>query len=245
MEERMIASPSFYADWRHVFKLDPDRTIPDEALAAVCRSGTDAILVGGSSGVTYDNTAKLLARIRRHDTPCALELTDPENAVPGFDGYFIPMVMNARDKDWLIGHQTSAIEEFGFLLPWESVAGEAYIVLNGESTAARVSGADSAIPESRVMAYGQLADRLWRVPVVYLEYSGTFGDMSLTRKVRGGLRQARLFYGGGIRTLEQARQAGEAADTVVVGNVIYDDLEAALATVEAVKISAKEQDHVF
>jgi len=241
----MIAFPSFYNEWRHVFKLDPDREISDEALEAVCRSGTDAILVGGSSGVTYENTVDLLARIRRYEVPCALELTDPECAVPGFDGYFIPMVMNAKDADWLIGHQTSAIEEFGAFLPWDSVAGEAYIVLNGESTAARVSGADCGISDSRAVAYGQLADRLWRVPVVYLEYSGAFGDMKLVRKVREELRQARLFYGGGIRTSEQAREAGRAADTVIVGNAIYDDLAAALGTVEAVKFSVKEQDHVF
>ncbi|WP_238162695.1 heptaprenylglyceryl phosphate synthase [Cohnella sp. AR92] len=245
MEERMIAFPSFYAGWRHVFKLDPDRPISDEDLEAVCLSGTDAILVGGSSGVTYENTVDLLARIRRYEVPCALELTDPESAVPGFDGYFVPLVMNAKETDWLIGHQTSAIEEFGAFLPWDMTAGEAYIVLNGEATAAKVTGAEAALTDSRVIAYSQLADRLWRVPVVYLEYSGAFGDMKLAKKVRETLRQAQLFYGGGVRTPEQARQAAEAADTVIVGNVVYDDLRAAIATVEAVKFSVKEQDHVF
>ncbi|MBB6675666.1 heptaprenylglyceryl phosphate synthase [Cohnella nanjingensis] len=240
--------PSFYQHWRHVFKLDPDREISDEALDRVCLSGTDAILVGGSSGVTYDNTVDLLSRIRRYESPCALELSDPACAVPGFDGYFIPMVLNTPRREWLIGRQTEALAEFGHLMPWESVAGEAYIVLNGESTAARVSGADASISAAQVLAYAQLADRLWRVPVLYMEYSGAFGDMALVRKVRDELNQARLVYGGGIRTAAQAREAASAAHTIVVGNAIYDDLEAALQTVGAARAAheqAKEQGYVF
>jgi len=241
----MISFPSFYAEWRHVFKLDPERELADEALERVCLSGTDAILVGGSSGVTYDNTVELLSRVRRYEVPCALELSDPASAVPGFDGYFVPMVLNTPHREWLIGRQAEALADYGHLMPWESVAGEAYLVLNGESTVARVTGAQTRLEPARVVAYAQLADRLWRVPVLYLEYSGTYGDMALVRKVRDELRQARLFYGGGIRTPEQARGAAAAAHTVVVGNVVYDDLPAALATVSAVKNSEKEQDHVF
>ena len=225
----------FFQTWRHVFKLDPDRAIDDRTLERICRSGTDAIIVGGSSGVTYDNTAGLLSRIRRHPVPCALELTDPALGVPGFDGYLIPMVLNARHRDWWIGRHAAALRQFGRFLPWEITAGEAYVVLNGHSTVARVTDAETGLTADEVEAYGQLADRLWRVPIVYLEYSGRFGDMEVVRRVRDGLTQARLFYGGGIRGAEQAPAAASAADTVIVGNVVYDDPEAALATVEAVK----------
>lgn len=227
--------PSFYKHWRHAFKLDPEREIGDEALEAVCLSGTDAILVGGSSGVTFDNTVDLLARIRRYELPCALELSDPAAGVPGFDGYFIPMVVNAKRKEWLIGHQVAALRDYGHLLPWDSVVGEAYLVLNPDSAAARISEADADLDDADALAYGQAADRLWNVPVLYVEYSGTFGKMPLVRKIREGLRQAHLFYGGGIDTPEKAKQAAEAADTVVVGNVVYSDLRAALSTVRAVK----------
>ncbi|WP_035154955.1 heptaprenylglyceryl phosphate synthase [Cohnella thermotolerans] len=241
----MIASPSFYRSWRHVFKLDPDRDIDDEALGRICLSGTDAVLVGGSSGVTFDNTVELMSRIRRYEVPCAFELSDPACAVPGFDGYFIPMVLNAARKEWVIGRQADALADYGHLLPWESVAGEAYLVLNPDCTAARLTEAETELTPAQAVAYGRLADRLLRVPVLYMEYSGVFGDMALVRRVRQELRQAQLLYGGGIRTPEQAREAAQAADTVVVGNVVYDDLKAALSTVDAVKFSAKEQDHVF
>lgn len=227
--------PSFYTSWRHVFKLDPDREIADEALERVCLSGTDGILVGGSSGVTFDNTVDLLSRIRRYEVPCAFELADPACGVPGFDGYFVPMVLNAPNSEWLIGRHVQALRDFGHLLPWEAVVGEAYIVLNGYSTVARLTAARTDIDERTALAYAQIADRLWNVPVLYVEYSGIFGDMNLVRAIRAGLRQAHLIYGGGIDGPDKARQAAAHAHTVVVGNVVYDDLDAALATVNAVK----------
>ncbi|MFB9278326.1 heptaprenylglyceryl phosphate synthase [Cohnella cellulosilytica] len=237
--------PSFYSEWKHVFKLDPDREIGDEALEAVCGSGTDAILVGGSSGVTFDNTVELMSRIRRYEVPCAFELSDPACGVPGFDGYFIPSVLNARGSEWLIGHHAAAIKDFGHLMPWESIVGEAYLVLNPDSTAARLTEADARIGAEEAVAYAQVADRLWNVPVLYVEYSGTFGDMELLGKIRGRLQQAHLFYGGGIDGPEKAAQAALRADTVVVGNVIYDNLAAALTTVQAVNQAAKERNYVL
>lgn len=226
---------SMVKQWRHVFKLDPERDISDEALDRLCTSGTDAILVGGSSGVTFDDTVDLLARIRRYEVPCALELSDASCGVPGFDGYFIPSVLNAGNPDWLIGRHASALADFGHLLPWEDVIGEAYLVLNPESTVARVTQARADLTATEAVAYAQVADRLWRVPVLYVEYSGTFGDMALVARVRDSLKQAHLIYGGGIDSPERARAAAEVANTVVVGNIIYSNLEAALATVAAAK----------
>lgn len=231
---------SFYSGWRHVFKLDPDRPIGDAALEAVCASGTDAILVGGSSGVTFDNTVELMSRIRRYEVPCAFELSDPSCGVPGFDGYFIPSVLNTKRSEWLIGHHAEALKDFGHLLPWESIVGEAYLVLNPDSTVARLTGSDARLSLDEAVAYSQVADRLWNVPVLYVEYSGTFGDMAVLQAIKQSLRQAHLFYGGGIDGPDKAALAARAADTVVVGNAVYDRLASALATVKAVKQAVKE-----
>ena len=38
--------------WRHVFKLDPAKSITDDDLMKVCESGTDAIIIGGTDNVT-------------------------------------------------------------------------------------------------------------------------------------------------------------------------------------------------
>jgi putative glycerol-1-phosphate prenyltransferase len=225
----------FYAEWRHVFKLDPEKTIDNETLDAVCLSGTDALLIGGSSGVTYDNTVELLSRIRRYEVPCALEVSAAEAAVPGFDHYLIPMVLNTSRGEWIAGRQAAALVEYGAFIPWEQTAGEAYIILNGEAEAAIITGAAADIGCAQAVAYARLADRLMRVPIIYLEYSGRFGDMTLVRSICAGLTQAHLLYGGGIDGADKARQAAAAAHTIVVGNVVYDDLEAALATVPAVR----------
>lgn len=221
--------------WRHVFKLDPDREITDDALDLVCMSGTDAIIVGGSSGITYDNTVDLMSRVRRYELPCVLEVSDLEAIVPGFDGYLIPMVLNAKDSKWMIGHHQQAIERYGFLIPWDLLIVEGYIVLNANSTVAQLTGADTELTTEAAVAYAQAAERLLNLPIVYLEYSGTFGDMELVGETHRQLDRAHLIYGGGINGPEKAAQAAQVADTVVVGNIVYGDLYTALKTVQAVK----------
>jgi putative glycerol-1-phosphate prenyltransferase len=227
--------------WRHVFKLDPDRMISDEDLEAVCLSGTDAILIGGSTGVTYENTVDLLSRVRGFELPCALEVSELEAAVPGFDLYMIPMVLNTPDPAWIVGHHRRAIERYGFMIPWDSLLTEGYIVLNSDSSVARITGAETAIDAEEAAAYAQVADRLMSLPIVYLEYSGRFGDMETVRTVREMVDQAQLFYGGGITCEAEAEQAAALCDTVVVGNIIYSDVQQALLTVTAVKKTVQKQ----
>jgi putative glycerol-1-phosphate prenyltransferase len=221
--------------WRHLFKLDPDREIGDAALEAVCLSGTDAIIVGGTSGVTYDNTVGLLSRIRRFEVPCVLEVSDREAIVPGFDLYLVPVVLNTNRGEWIVGEQQRAIRRFGGMIPWEWIVPEGYVILNAESEAARKTGAVPPDGADDLKAYAEIAERLFSLPILYLEYSGRFGDMDLVRQVKRSLRHARLFYGGGIDDADKAVRAAQAADTIIVGNAVYGDLEAALTTVEAVK----------
>lgn len=229
----------FIQPWRHVFKLDPDRELGDDELDKICCSGTDAILVGGSTGVTYENTTGLLSRLRRYELPCALEVSELEAAVPGFDVYMIPMVLNTPDTDWILGHHRRAIERFGSLIPWESVLAEGYIVLNEDSSVARLTKADTRLSGRAAAAYAEIADKLMGLPVVYLEYSGTFGNMDVVREVRESVEHSQLFYGGGITGAAEAEQAAALSDTVVVGNIIYRDVQQALLTVQAVKKTLK------
>jgi len=218
--------------WRHVFKLDPDRPISDAHLERICESGTDAVIVGGSDGVTFANTSELLMRIRRFDVPCALEVSAQDAIVPGFDRYFIPVVLNAGNPDWLIGHHHAAVRRLGPVLPWDMLTAEAYVILNPASTAARVTEANTRLDPDDVAAYAQIAERLFGLPIVYLEYSGMYGDMALVERIKTELRTARLFYGGGIDSRDKARRAAQSAHTIVVGNVIYEDIERALSTVD-------------
>ncbi|MEJ8305015.1 heptaprenylglyceryl phosphate synthase [Saccharibacillus sacchari] len=224
-----------FKTWRHVFKLDPDRELSDEELEAICLSGSDAILVGGSSGVTYENTVDLMSRIRRYELPCAQEVSTLDSVVPGFDLYLIPMILNTDQSEWITGHHRSGLESYGEIIPWDMVATEGYIVLNPDSTVARLTGADSNIDAGGAAACARMADKLMRLPIVYVEYSGTYGDLDLVREVRRVTDEATVFYGGGVRDYETARAAASAAHVVVVGNIVYDDLTSALDTVRGVR----------
>jgi putative glycerol-1-phosphate prenyltransferase len=221
--------------WKHIFKLDPDKPLSDEALTALCVSGTDAVVVGGSSGVTFDNTVELLSRIRRFETPCALEVSTLDAVVPGFDFYFVPIALNSSDVDYIVGHHQRALKQYGSVIPWDGLLAEGYIILNPDCTAARLSSACAPLDAKDVVAYARLADRLLRLPIVYLEYSGAYGDLSIVAQTKQVLRQAQLIYGGGIDNYEKAREAAASADTIVVGNVIYESLEQALETVMAAR----------
>jgi putative glycerol-1-phosphate prenyltransferase len=218
-----------------VFKLDPNRPIGDEALERICESGTDAVIVGGTDGVTLDNTLQLLSRIRQYAVDCALEISDLEAVTPGFDLYFVPSVLNADDPQWIVGHQQEALKDFGDTLDWDEIVAEGYVVLNPEAKVAQLTEARTALDHEGVIAFAQLADRLFRMPIFYLEYSGAYGDPVLVKKVKKTLHQSVLFYGGGIDSPQKAREMAEHADVIVVGNLIYDDLKQALKTVPAIR----------
>lgn len=224
-----------YKSWRHAFKLDPNKPIDDASLEAVCTSGTDAVIVGGTDGVTFDNTIELLGRIRRFTVPCVLEVSTLASISPGFDFYFIPTVLNSSEALWFKGLHHEAIKQFGPLLNWDELAVEGYCILNAESKAAKLTRAETDLTKEDVIAYAQLAENLFHLPIFYLEYSGAYGDPSLAAAVKKHLRQTRLFYGGGIDSREKAMEMAKHADAIIVGNSIYENLDRALETVEAVK----------
>lgn len=220
--------------WQHVFKLDPAKEINDENLERICESGTDAIIIGGTDNITLDGVLDLLYRVRRYALPCVLEVSNIDAITPGFDAYFIPSVLNSRDKKWIMDVQHEAIKQYGSLMNWDEIFVEGYCILNEESKAFQKT--ESFLPdESDVISYATMAEKFFKLPIFYIEYSGTYGDVNIVKKAKAQLNETKLFYGGGIETSEQAQEMKEYADTIVVGNVIYSNIEAALETVHAVK----------
>jgi putative glycerol-1-phosphate prenyltransferase len=223
-------------EWRHVFKLDPNKEISDGDLEKICESGTDAIIVGGTDGVTLEKVLDLMARIRRFTVPCVLEISNMDSVTPGFDLYFIPTVLNSKEARWITGLHHEAVKEFGDLMNWEEIFMQGYCILNENCKAAQLTGAEANIADEDVIAYAMMAEKMFHLPIFYLEYSGVYGDPELVEKVKNTLEHTKLFYGGGICTIEQAKEMASRADVIVVGNVIYEDLEEALKTVETAKV---------
>lgn len=221
--------------WRHVFKLDPNKEITDKDLEKVCESGTDAIVIGGTDHVRLDDVLNLMARVRRYPLPCVLEVSNTEAITPGFDLYFIPTVLNSRDASWVTGLHHQAVKEYGPFINWEELLVEGYCVLNEDCKVANLTNPNTNLTEEDIEAYALMAEKMFQLPIFYLEYSGKYGKVEMVQAAKRPLVNTTLFYGGGIRNREQAAEMGKYADVIVVGNVIYEDIEAALSTVLAVK----------
>lgn len=219
-------------DWQHVFKLDPAKEISDAHLELICESGTDAIFIGGSDNITVDNVLDLMSRVRRYPVPCVLELSSLESAMPGFDHYMIPSVLNSPDVQFHNGLLHEAIKQFGHMIDYDLFTMEGYIVLNKDSKVAQLTKANTDINVEDIEAYAEMIEEVYKLKAMYIEYSGTYGDVEMVKAAKAKLKSTRLIYGGGINSKARAQEMREVADTIVVGNIIYTDIKAALQTVK-------------
>jgi phosphoglycerol geranylgeranyltransferase len=63
-----------------------------------------------------------------------------------------------------------------------------------------------------------------------------YGDPNVVKAASAALDKSILYYGGGINSTEKAAEMSKYADTIVVGNAVYDQGAAILkATVDAVQ----------
>ncbi|MGI5838930.1 MAG: heptaprenylglyceryl phosphate synthase [bacterium] len=222
--------------WRHLTKLDPDKPLSPTVAARVAASGTDAVVIGGTQNITAANVAHLLTLLAPYPLPKIVEISTFDAIVPGADGYLIPVVLNTTDVRWLIGAHQAAARRLGSFLDWQLTLPEGYLVLNENSAVARLTASNCRLSLPDAIAFARCADGLFRLPVVYLEYSGRYGDPALVKAVKANLTAARLFYGGGIDGPARAAEMGRIADTIVVGNLIYESgLDLLPATVQAVQ----------
>ena len=224
--------------WDHVLKVDPDKDlVAGETFADVCRTGTDAIEIGGTRGITEEKMQRVIEACSRHDVPLYQEPSNPSVVIdsPALDGYLIPTVFNAGDSFWITGaHKEWVRIENG--LDWERTHTEAYVVLNPDSAVAEYTDADCDQSAEDVASFAAVAEKLFGQEIVYLEYSGTLGDPDVVSAAAEALDTATLFYGGGISEYDDAYRMGRHADVVVVGDLLHaEGVDAVRETVEGVK----------
>ncbi|WP_266082862.1 geranylgeranylglyceryl/heptaprenylglyceryl phosphate synthase [Haladaptatus caseinilyticus] len=160
-----------WAQWEHVTKVDPDKALHDgDTYADIADTGTDALILGGTTNVTESSVQSILDALVSVEIPVFVEPTyHPTTFQHGaLRGYLIPTVLNAGDRTWETGaHQewvrsTNAID-------WERTHTEAYIVLNSDSAVATYTQADCDLDADDVVAYAILAEQILGQEIVYLE----------------------------------------------------------------------------
>ncbi|ELZ51453.1 geranylgeranylglyceryl phosphate synthase-like protein [Halorubrum coriense DSM 10284] len=224
-------------DWDHVLKVDPDKDLqPGETFEDVCRTGTDAIEIGGTLDVTAEKMTRVVDAAAEYDVPLYQEPSNPGVVIdsPALDGYLIPTVFNAGGPFWITGAHKEWVRIDD--LDWSRTHTEAYIVMNPEASVAQLTEADCDLTADDVGAYAKVAERMFGQEIVYVEYSGTFGDTEKVGAAHDALDDAALFYGGGIHDYESANEMAAHSDVVVVGDLLHDEgVDAVRETVKGAK----------
>jgi len=219
-----------WKNWNHITKLDPDKHISQADLQIVVESGTDAIMISGTQNITDKNVSKLISMLKDYEIPKILEPATPEAVMyEGVDYIFVPLVLNSTDLEWIVGKHVAWIKKHA--IKWGRVIPEAYIVLNPDSAVAKVTKSKTDLASDETLAYALYAEKYLHVPIIYIEYSGTYGSLSIVKRLCESLSEASLFYGGGIDSQEKATAMKRYADVIVVGNVVYTDMENFLKTI--------------
>jgi len=210
-----------WKNWVHVTKLDPDKMLPSGAIAEIASSGTDALMLSGTLNVTAENMAALAKEARASGLPLIVEPAGPEAVLwDGVDLVFVPSVLNSSDVQWIVGKHRSWIQKQP--VQWEKVVPEAYIVLNPDSAVGKVTRAACTLNGKEVASFAALADHYFHFPIVYIEYSGMYGNPATVKAAAEAVESAVIYYGGGINSGEKASEMARYADTIVVGNAVYD-----------------------
>ncbi|MTI85202.1 MAG: heptaprenylglyceryl phosphate synthase [Firmicutes bacterium] len=216
--------PVNWRQWRVVIKLDPHKALTPDSLSAVLDCSPEAIMVGGTQGVTRENTRRLVDNVRRfgYSGVVVQEISDPGVVVNEVDAHFIPLVLNSVDYKWITGLHHQAVMKYREIINWNNVVTEGYVICNPYSAAGMVTGAAPVNAES-ASAYAVLAEQLLGIPVLYIEYSGVFGDPYLVEAAARESKNLHVVYGGGIKQADQAKRMLDLVDTIVIGNVVYDN----------------------
>ena len=236
---------------RHLTQLDPekeDKNTP-QLLELVGKSGTDGIIIAGSTNVNSKNLLKLLYDCKSINLPKIVAPSSPEMVPPEVCKKILPCytsepladymliydVINAEDPYFITGKHKEWYKMFynaGIEPPSRSCCEEmAYIPCSHYGTLLKVVRIEPDFRKNNVVGLMMVGAR--RHPIVYLETTG-LDERLVGIKVSEYIREGRRFTslsgfkdliiisGGGIRSKEEAGERLEAGtNTINVGDPIY------------------------
>ncbi|WP_435158749.1 geranylgeranylglyceryl/heptaprenylglyceryl phosphate synthase [Haladaptatus sp. DFWS20] len=96
-----------WAQWDHITKVDPDKALHDEdTYAGIADTGTDAIILGGTTNITESKVQSILDVLSSTAIPIFIEPTyrpSSSSQTEALVGYLLPIVLNADEfpDEWL------------------------------------------------------------------------------------------------------------------------------------------------
>jgi len=227
----------------HFTLIDPDKVDLDavERLARrIEEAGSDAVLVGGSVGVTTELLDSTIAEVKRIvGVPVIIFPGSICQISKSADAILFLSLLNSADPYYIIGAQVQAAPMLARRFPRLEVISTAYLVVGDGGTAGYMGWA-RPIPYDRVEVLTSyvLAAHYIGFKSIYLEAGSGAASPIPPRAVKAARAATDrvLIVGGGIRSGAIAREIAEAgADVVVTGTVFEEDPEKLPEIVRAVK----------
>ena len=228
----------------HMTLIDPEDH-PGRAAAKIARAaekaGSDAIMIGGSTGYTHGDLDRSVASIKEVcKLPVIIFPTSASLLTPRADAIYSMVMMNSRDPRFLMREQMRGAPLVR-LIGIEPIS-MGYIIVEPGMKVGQVGAAEVVRREDAATAAAYaLAAEFLGMACVYLEAgSGAPAPVppAMVRTVRSAI-SIPLLVGGGIRTPPQARDAARAgADIIVTGTAVErstDPYRKLQALVRAVK----------
>ena len=222
----------------HMTLIDPAKQSPEAAgaiAAKAARIGTDAIMVGGSTGVTQENLDRTVAEIKKACKLPVIYFPSGANAMArNCDAIYFMSMLNSKNIKNITGEQwrgAPIIRKLGL-----ETLSMGYVIVEPGMKVGEVGEADLVKRTDIARAVGYaMATEMFGMDMLYLEAGSGAPDPvppEMVRSVRKSVKIP-LIVGGGVNTPEKALQVTRAgADIVVTGTLVENgDFERPLRAV--------------
>ena len=235
----------------HIALIDPEDIKNSEleyVINIISSSGTDALMIGGSTVSDQESLSNIVMKIKNHiKLPVILFPNNVTGITKHADAIWFMSLFNSLNPYFITGAQMLAapyIRKIGL-----ETLSMAYLIV-GEGKAAGFIGQANPIPKDKpdiALAYA-IAAEMFGFKFIYLEAgSGASEPISpeFVYYVKNGLRKSFLIVGGGIRDPSIAYDLSVAgADIIVTGTVIEKDPTLLKEIVKNIKEGGKKKRNV-
>ena len=207
----------------HMVLLDPDKQTPEEAAKIALKfkeAGTDAVMIGGSTGITTENVDATAVAIKEATgLPTIYFPAGPHALSTKCDAIYFMSVVNSTDLNMVIGAHMKAgiyVKKIGI----EPIS-MGYIIVEPGMTVGRVAKANLIKRDDVESAVAHAVGcELLGMNLVYLE-AGSGADKQVPPEMIAAVKKyvtVPVIVGGGIRDPESAAIARKGgADIIVTG----------------------------